>query len=245
MKNILFVLLLFCGNLYSQKTHSVTINLKYKNKPLCNFTVSIYKGKEKVASAISNDVGIVFFKNINFKLKKISLEGIKLENNVSKKWVINSINLDKNLITTINFEDQIKKLGLNEAETVVNWGLNSLDCISEKKEVVKKEEEKIFTSLQIAKMNDSILESMKVNMNGRIANKKAFLKTNSGAITVEEKNKHLSDISVLENQIGMMDVELSNRKIQLEMQEIDQPKINFDEQKVPIQTTPLPEEKKN
>lgn len=126
---LLFILTLQIGCFFSQETHTVTLTLKYKNNPLCNYKVTIYNGDVPISTSTSNDKGVATFSNARLYSNSINASGVKTANGSEKKWDVKGyITLDNSWSATLNFEELIKEMGAPESLMAAAWGLTIMDC---------------------------------------------------------------------------------------------------------------------
>lgn len=126
---LLFILTFQIGILFSQETHTVTLTLKYKNNPLCNYKVTIYNGDVPISTSTSNDKGVATFSNARLYSTSINASGVKTANGSEKKWEVKGyITLDNSWSATLNFEELIKEMGAPESLMAAAWGLTIMDC---------------------------------------------------------------------------------------------------------------------
>lgn len=126
---LLFILTFQFGFLFSQETHTVTLTLKYKNNPLCNYKVTIYNGDVPISTSTSNDKGVATFSNARLLSRSINASGVKTANGSEKKWDVKGyITLNDSWSATLNFEELIQEMGAPESLMAAAWGLTIMDC---------------------------------------------------------------------------------------------------------------------
>lgn len=131
MKKLLALIILTVqvGFVFSQERHTVTLTLKYKNNPLCNYNVTIYNGDVPISTSKSNDKGVATFSNASLLSRSINASGVKTANGSEKKWDVKGfITLDDSWSATLNFEQLIQEMGAPESLMAAAWGLTIMDC---------------------------------------------------------------------------------------------------------------------
>jgi hypothetical protein len=131
MKKLLTLIILTVqvGFVFSQERHTVTLTLKYKNNPLCNYNVTIYNGDIPISTSKSNDKGVATFSNASLLSRSINASGVKTANGSEKKWDVKGfITLDDSWSATLNFEQLIQEMGAPESLMAAAWGLTIMDC---------------------------------------------------------------------------------------------------------------------
>lgn len=131
MKKLLALIILTVqvGFVFSQERHTVTLTLKYKNNPLCNYNVTIYNGDVPISTSKSDDKGVATFSNASLLSRSINASGVKTANGSEKKWDVKGyITLNDSWSATLNFEELIQEMGAPESLMAAAWGLTIMDC---------------------------------------------------------------------------------------------------------------------